>query len=184
MKEVKVSAKSAHLPFHGCDPDYIRTTCHGRCCEGSSGLMVVVHPTEQVAIEQQGCTVARSCIIPSNPNQTGSKQLCPFKTSEHLCRLHDTPNKPFGCVASPFTLNKNNTLIVRNRYKLLRCYNDGPKLPAYKAFRASLDLIFGDLEATRICCHLDNGGGDIVALMPELSWIILRDNDKVKHHER
>jgi hypothetical protein len=188
MVKVKVSAKSAHLHFHGCDPQYIADVCHGRCCEGSNGLMVSVHKTEIAALEMYGVTFSRPpgmvvdslLLVPRNPEKRGSAQLCSFKTSKHLCSLHGAGPKPFGCVASPFTLNKNNTLIVRNRYKLLRCYNDGPRFPAYVAFRASLDLIFGTTESARICTHLAEGGGDIVAEMTELNWCILRDNDAAK----
>jgi hypothetical protein len=177
--KVKVSAKSARLPFHGCDPDYIRDRCHARCCEGSSGLMVTIHPTEQLDIEKLGGIVNNHLLQPSNTNKYGAAQRCPFKTSTNLCSLHNK-GKPFGCISSPFTLNKNNTLIVRNRYKLLCCFNDGPRLPAYVAFRASFDLIFGIIEARRICDHLDLGGGDIEGNMSKQNWNILRDNDMAK----
>lgn len=185
--KVKVSAKSARLPFHGCEPKYIAEVCHGRCCEGSGGLMVSVHLTEVSALAARGAsfnrppglTIDSLLLKPRNPDARGASQLCQFKTPEHLCALHTGP-KPFGCVASPFTLNVKDTLIVRNRYKLLKCYNDGPRLPAYVAFRASLNLIFGLDESERICLHLENGGGDIEAEMPELNWRILRDNDAAK----
>ena len=186
--EVKVSAKSARLRFHGCEPGYIRDVCHGRCCEGSGGLTVSVHQTEVAALENLGATFVRPpglavdslLLSPRNPEARGAAQLCPFKTSDHLCSLHAAGPKPFGCVASPFTLNNNDTLIVRNRYKLLRCYDDGPRLPAYVAFRASLDLIFGEQESARICEHLDGGGDDIAAQMSWFNWRVLRDNDAAK----
>lgn len=187
MRQVRVSARSARLRFHGCDPEYIRDVCHGRCCEGSAGLMVVVHPTEAAAVAAAGATISPylsliaqgGLLRPADPAARGAKQICPFKAPDHLCSLHGGA-KPFGCVASPFTLNGNDTLIVRNRYKLLRCYDDGPRLPAYVAFRVSLDLIFGAAEAARICGHLEEGGGDLKAAMPELSWRILHDNDAAK----
>lgn len=175
MKQVRVSAKSARLCFHGCDPDYIRSTCRGRCCEGSGGLKVSVHPTEPL-----GQASGAKFLLPVDHETKGSRQRCPFKTEVNLCGLHGTPYKPFGCVASPFTINSNGTLIVRNRYKLLVCYNAGPRLPAYIAFRASLDMLFGSDESDRICSHLDRGGGDMMAQMPDRSWIILRDNDEAK----
>jgi hypothetical protein len=102
-----------------------------------------------------------------------------------LCGLHGTDVKPFGCIASPFTLNSNGTLIVRNRYKLLRCYSDGRRLPAYVAFRASLDLILGHTEAARVCEHLAAGGGDCGASMPRANYLVLLENDTIKreaHH--
>jgi len=112
--------------------------------------------------------------------RSGEKR-CPFKADNDLCGLHFTEDKPFGCIASPFTLNKNNTLIVRNRYRMLKCFKDGKNIPAYKAFRASLDLIFGDKEAIRICNHFDTGGGDIIANIPSHNYQILVENDQIKH---
>lgn len=65
----------------------------------------------------------------------------------------------------------------------MKCYRDnrdGEPPPAYVAFRSSLDLIFGEAEAARICEHLDAGGGDIVAHMPRRSLEMLRENDAIK----
>jgi len=176
---VKVSEAMARLRFNGCDPEYIRTTCHATCCESSTsttGTLITIHPTEQPAIESQGGQVIDGLLQP-----LPGCHKCPFKTTADLCGLHDTPDKPFGCIASPFTLNKNGTLIVRNRYKLLKCYDDGNKLPAYVAFRASLDLLFGSTEAERICKHFADGGGDIIAPMSRLTYQKLIDNDAIKH---
>lgn len=178
-RRVKVSAASARLRFHGCDPDYIRDVCHASCCQSStapSGIMVTIHPSEQAAIEARGAVVRDGLLQP----REGEKR-CPFKTSADLCGLHGTSDKPFGCIASPFTLNRNGTLIVRNRYKSLKCYDDGPRLPAYKAFRASLDLIFGPAEAARVCDHLDAGGGDIAATIGPDAYRLLVENDAIKH---
>ncbi len=90
-----------------------------------------------------------------------------------------------GRTTSPFTLNDNGTLVVRNRYRMLCCYKDtredGTQLPAYVAFRASLNLIFGEAEAQRIHDHLAAGGGDLVATMPSRSHTMLVDNDGIKH---
>jgi len=175
---VKVSAKMARLKFNGCDPDYIRDVCHASCCQSSThptGTLITVHPTETAAMEARGATVLDGMLQP-NPGE----KKCPFKTGEHLCGLHFTPDKPFGCIASPFTLNKNGTLIVRNRYTKLKCYKDGNQIPAYKAFRASLDLIFGAEEAARICDHLDNGGGDLFAHMARDVHDKLVTNDQLK----
>ena len=176
---VKVSAAMARLPFHGCEPEYIRTTCHAACCESSSapgGILITIHPSEQGRIEARGAVVREGLLQPR-----GGERRCPFKTEADLCGLHETPDKPFGCIASPFTLNDNGTLIVRNRYKLLRCYDDGPRLPAYRAFEASLKLLFGAAEAGRIAAHLDAGGGDLIAAMPAAAYAMLGDNDAIKH---
>lgn len=177
-REVKVSAKMARLRFPGCSPDYIASTCRATCCESSkakTGTLITVHPSEEAAIRARGGVVSDGMLQP----RPGERR-CPFKTEANLCGLHDTPDKPFGCIASPFTLNAKGTLIVRNRYKTLRCYKDGGE-PAYRAFATSLVLLFGQAEAKRITAHFDDDGGDIMASMPERSWRILRDNDALKH---
>lgn len=123
--------------------------------------MVTIHPSECGRIEARGGVVVDSFLQP----KSGCRG-CPFK-SEGLCGLHFTPDKPFGCIASPFTLNKNDTLIVRNRYKMLPCYRGaGEKMPAYKAFFSSLSLLFGFVEAEQISEHFDNGGGNLTMQMP------------------
>lgn len=178
-RRIKISSKSARLLFNGCDPDYIRDVCHASCCQSSThptGTMITIHPSEEAAIAALGGVVKDGLLQPKK----GCK-VCPFKTKEHLCGIHFTPSKPFGCIASPFTLNKSDTLIVRNRYRLLKCFNDGRKIPAYKSFRASLDLIFGEDEAQRICDKLDAGSGDFYAVMDERAYRMLKDNDAIKH---
>ena len=178
-RKVKISAKSARLRFHGCTPEYIKDVCKGRCCESSTaptGTMITVHPSEQASIEARGGVVKGGLLQP----KPGTKK-CPFKEAgTNLCGIHFTPDKMFGCIASPFTLNKNDTLIVRNRYRLLICYNKGPQLPAYVAFRASLDKIFGLEEAARICAHLAAGGGDLTAWVDEGRYKMLTENDEIK----
>lgn len=179
LVSVKVSAAMARQQFNGCDPEYIRTVCRAHCCESSTapgGTLITIHPSEIPTIQALGGIVYRGELLP----RPGERR-CPFKTPANLCGLHDTPHKPFGCIASPFTLNRNDTLIVRNRYRLLKCYRDGRRLPAYVAFRASLDLIFGEDESARICLHLDSGGGDMRAVMPARSYSMLRENDASKH---
>ena len=174
--DVKVSEKMARLLFHGCDEDYVENVCHSSCCDSTtseSGTLITIHPAEQEKIEKHGGVVVGGMLQPIN-------RKCPFKDGRSLCMLHNTDAKPFGCIASPFTLNDNSTLIVRNRYRLLKCYGDGGK-PAYVVFRTSLDLIFGKIEAERICVHLDSGGGDIIAKMPLSSYKMLIDNDNIKH---
>jgi hypothetical protein len=106
---------------------------------------------------------------------------CPFKR-DGLCSLHDTPDKPFGCVASPFTLNRRGLLVVRNRYKLLPCYRlQGPKGPAYRVFRSSLERLFGSDATTALTEHLDAGGGNMLLPMGADAHRMLVDNDRAKH---
>ena len=174
---VKISAKSARLLFHGCEPGYIQAVCHAACCDAPSrptGMLVAIHHSEQPRIEARGGRISLGLLQPI-PGKRG----CPFKTGAHLCALHGGQDKPFGCIASPFTLNRNNTLIVRNRYKLLRCYRDG-LLPAYRAFGQSLVLLFGALVAARITRHLDAGGADLLVPMSASVREMLVTNDAVK----
>mgnify|MGYP001453045345 CR=1 FL=1 len=178
MVAIKISAKMARLAFNGCDLDYIANICHASCCEQSKGgIMVTIHPSEKGSIESIGGVVDNGLL-----QADSETNKCPFK-KDNLCSLHNTENKPFGCIASPFTLNANGTLIVRNRYKLLKCYNDGNKIPAYKAFRASLDLILGYEEAERVCDLLDEGSDDIVSHISKETYNILIENDQIKHQD-
>lgn len=177
--EVKVSNKMAKLKFNGCEPDYIKNVCKASCCQSSTsptGTIITIHPEEEEnLIKKYDVKIDKGLLQPN----VGCKR-CPFKKEDNLCGIHYTPDKPFGCIASPFTLNKNNTLIVRNRYKLLKCFNDGNKIPAYQAFRASLDLIFGLQEAERICNHLDQSDEDIIAFVPIANHEKLVTNDMIK----
>lgn len=176
---VKVSAAMARLTFHGCEPDYIRDVCHASCCDSSvspNGVLITIHRSEQAVIEARGGVVEGGFLMPRR-----GERKCYFKASSSLCSLHETADKPFGCIASPFTLNASGTLIVRNRYRLLKCYKKEPRLPAYHAFRAALDLLFGRMESARISAHLDAGGGDLLAEMRVESYQMLNDNDKVRH---
>lgn len=178
-RRVRISAKSARLKFNGCEPEFIRTVCHGRCCEAPSskpGILVTIDAAEKPRLEALGARVVGGLLQPA-PEQ----RLCPFKTSVHLCGLHETPDKPFICIVGPFHLNANNTLIVRNRYKLLKCYNTGPRLPAYKAFHSSLVTLFGAEGAATITTHLDSGGGDLVMQMPAESYRMLVENGESLH---
>lgn len=175
--EIKISAKMANLKFVECNPDYIENVCKGSCCQSStkeSGTMITIHPSEVAGIEELGGKVIGGLL--DTPNKK-----CMFKNGQHLCDLHFTDKKPFGCIASPFTLNNSDTLIVRNRYKMLKCFKDGGNVPAYKNFKASLDLILGKEESERVSAHFNNGGGDIVAKITIENYRKLKDNDAIKH---
>ena len=160
MRSVKVSSLNARLKFIECGPTCIATGCTAKCCDAPThpdGMRVFVDDTEAKALRRRGATVTDNFIRPA-PGTRG----CPFKDSGHLCSLHFTPDKPFGCVVSPFALNANGTLIVRNRYKLLPCYDPVNGQPAYRVFQTSLVAIFGEESTSSLCKHLDNGGGDII----------------------
>lgn len=177
--KVKVSGASARLPFQPCEPRYIAEVCKARCCDAPTrptGTLITIHESERAAVEALGVVVKDGLLQP----RPGERR-CPFKTDDHLCGIHGSEGgEPFGCIASPFTLNANGTLIVRNRYKLLPCYGDGERLPAYVAHRASLDRIFGPAEAERLSRELDGGAKDVWAYMPEESYRMLTENDATK----
>jgi hypothetical protein len=170
MHKIKISNKSMKLKFHGCDYDYIKSTCHSKCCDSTKyGTLITIHPSEEMKISNLGVQVNNGLLV--------AGKTCPFKV-DYLCSLHDTESKPFGCIASPFTLNKNDTLIVRNRYKMLKCYPGG--VPAYVAFRSSLDLFFGVNEADMLCNRIETSNNDIFVGMNDNIYNMLKDNDTIK----
>lgn len=191
---VRVSVASAYQRFHGCEPDYIRDVCKARCCDAPTkpgGTMVTIHASEEDAIRARGGEVRDGLLVTDG--------RCTFKDDLGLCSLHFTPDKPFGCIASPFTLNRSDTLVVRNRYRLLRCYatqsaKRGEDVsgfpPAFEAFRASLDLIFGDEGAAALVERLVAGGDPkagpwhgeafVPTRMPARSYAVLTANDATK----
>jgi len=183
--QVRVSAAFMRQEFHGCDPDYIKDVCQGQCCRRSTSI--ALHPDEQHLLEAIGGVIKGGLLTqPADPQDregttADGKRGCQYQSGDtYLCTLHFTPNKPFSCIANPFTLNKKNTLIIRNRYRLLKCFKDDGQ-PAYKAFRGSIDFLFGDEEAQRICDHIESGGGDLVVPMPYQRWLWLKQLDDIRH---
>lgn len=173
---IRVSAKSLRQRFNGCEPDYIRDVCKGACCRKSDGtISVAVMPAEARTLIRRGATVIDGLVQPV-------AKACPFQDGEsHLCTLHGTGDKPFGCIASPFILTSRDTLVVRNRYRLLRCYDDGQRIPAYMAFRTSLELLLGPRQAEDIVAAMDRGEGDQMARMPRWAYDTLAS---LKHTRR
>jgi len=190
LETVNISVPSMWQRFVGCDLDYIAAVCHGRCCDAPSrpgGSMVTIHRSERAAIEARGGVVGDDGMLVTTDG-------CTFKNAQtHLCDLHTTPDKPFGCIASPFTLT-GMTLVIRNRYRRLPCYISKAEAgrawypPAFEAFRASLHLIFGTDEADRIdtICRRRGDpaeGGDgspFLAYMTEHAYDVLVANDAAK----
>jgi len=170
--DVKISVKSLKQRFQVCEPNYIKKVCHGRCCEGSAGLMVTIHETEKARFEEMGIAVENGFI-------KDTCGVCPLKADD-LCTVHE--EKPFGCKASPFTLNKNGTLIIRNRYRLLRCYNTPDSIHAYEAHRWSLVQIFGEEEVNRLVAAIRAGETTFTAKITELKYKMLVDNDHAKRN--
>lgn len=178
---IRVSAASARLRFHGCTVPYIESVCKASCCEsGGSGIGPPVTAAQAPAIAAHGGVVVNGRL--TNTNACGK---CYFKTPANLCKLHATPAKPFVCSTGPFHLNTSDTLVVRNRYKLLRCYEDGQDHPdgvappAYLAFRGSLDILLGAEEAERLVAHLDDGGGDLYVHVSRETYDLL-DESRVR----
>lgn len=158
---VKVNIAAMRQPFHPCTADFIRDVCQARCCRSSTdptGIAVVVTPREAIALRRHGATV---------DDETGRvapvDRRCPFQSAEtHLCGLHDTGDKPAGCTISPFTINANGTLIVRNRYRLLPCFKaDGAQAVAV-AHEHSLAAIFGADAAADIARMAVIGDDDVL----------------------
>lgn len=179
MPEIVVSAACARQMFTECGPECIRqNNCFGNCCDAPSrpnGTMITVHPSEQHRIELLGATVRHGMLEPK-PGQ----RICPFKL-HGLCSLHSAGTKPIGCVVSPFTLNSNGTLIVRNRYRMLPCYKGpGIKAPAYRVFFSSLAAIFGPGNARKLASYLDAGGGDARVPVTAAMRSFLLENDRAK----
>lgn len=176
--EVKVSAKSMRQMFRPCDPVFIRDVCHASCCESStsdSGTLITIHPSEQDRIIEIGGKVEDGLLVPRD-----GERKCSFKTDENLCGLHGTGDKPFGCIASPFTLNSHNTLIVRNRYRMLKCHKAEGAIEVYKAHPESLKIVLGEDVAAVVTEHFDQGGGDIVVEVDPATVSMIRENDQIK----
>jgi hypothetical protein len=194
---VYLGTGTAWLRFHGCEPEYIRDVCRGRCCHAPSrpgGTLITIHRNEAEAIAARGGTVLNGRLV--------TQGACTFKDPDSaLCALHETPDKPFGCIASPWTLSQPRgvSLIVRNRYKMLVCYATNTERrggdasgfqPAFRAFRRGLNLILGDAEAARVCGLLEHygdaraegytGPARIEARIPLDTWRTLMDNDESK----
>lgn len=158
---VKISSKSARELFQGCDPDYIRTVCHGRCCwannTGAENHQIPVFPEEEENLRKHGAHIENGFMSP-----TGGGDRCQFQGDNGLCALHADNAKPLTCYLSPFVFNDSGTLVVKNRNRLLKCYQDETvaKTPAYVAYKDSLVKIFGEDTACLICEALDDGSGD------------------------
>ena len=176
--EVKISSKWMRHLFP-CFPEYITKKCNGRCCEGSNGkTMISLLPHEQLSHEENGYKVVDGLL---QADETTGK--CPHKKENGLCGVHGTSEKPFGCIASPFTLNKDDTLIIRHRYSRLKCHGCAEGEPAYRTFKSGLELLFGNEETENITRHLDNGGGDITVKMPYKAYQNLLYLDGIKKQE-
>lgn len=156
---IKVSAPMLRLRFIECGPTCIARGCTAKCCDAPSrptGMHVHVGEYERAGLEGYGAVIDGAGFLQPVPDCRG----CPFKTAEYLCGLHNTGVKPFGCIVSPFMLSARDVLIVRNRYKLLPCYDKYHGDYAYRVFRASLVEMFGWDVTDELMVHLDTGAED------------------------
>ncbi len=129
--------------WHKCVPSFIEENCKGKCCDSSKGgTFISLLDNEMPLFEKHGAETE------NNVAKGGNNGKCVFKDNDSLCRLHSMHNKPFGCIASPFTLNRNDTLIIRHRYIHLPCFNG--VYCAYDVFKKSLILLFGAVVTDEI----------------------------------
>ena len=170
--KVKISGKWIKHKFM-CSADYIKDVCHGSCCTGSNKVLVSLLPDEADYQLSKGYSVENNLL--QADKKTGK---CPHINKIGFCALHGSPNKPFGCIASPFTLNNANTLIIRNRYSLMKCHGSGDY--AFRVFRSSLNLIFGEKEAERICNYYESNEGDLESWIPRENYEKLTYLDNLK----
>ncbi len=166
---IRINIRAMQQRFHPCTPDFIANTCHASCCRSStdpSGIAVVVTIEEAPRLRARGAAVD-----PETLRLQPINKRCPFQHPEsHLCGLHGSPDKPRGCIISPFTINPNGTLIVRNRYRLLPCFKAPGSLPVYEAHYGSLVQMFGPSEAETIraaCANPALRNSSITAEMPD-----------------
>lgn len=168
---IKVSAASARLLFEGCTVDYITSTCKGRCCSNpraKHGISIPTLPNERARLQALGGDIDEDGMLKADP----VTKRCKFQSEDGLCSLHLGGDKPYVCWLSPFTINDNDTLVIKNRNKMLNCFKDKSvaKTPAYVAYIKSLEIMFGEAEARRIYDHLEAGGDDITAYMPRKNY--------------
>jgi len=171
--KIKVSAKSMNQKFVKCEPEYIIENCKGRCCQGTNKILVTIHPSEKEKYENLGAKIKNGTLVPENG-------LCPFKDDSGLCKVHN--DKPFGCIVSPFTLNTNNTLIVRNRYRLLNCFKrtDIKKYPVYISHKQSLLFLFGEKQYKKLV-RFSKKGKDCQLNLKYYKYKMIMENDYNKN---
>ena len=180
MTRVKINIAAMQQLFHPCTADFIRDVCQARCCRSStdpSGIAVVVTSSEAVALRRHGAQVDDTTgrVAPVN-------KRCPFQSvTTHMCDLHGSPDKPAGCIISPFTINKSDTLIVRNRYRLLPCFKADGAIPVHRAHHQSLVTMFGETQAaylSEIASSPDHRDDTIYLDMPDALALALKHKNE------
>jgi len=176
---IKVSGKSAYLKFRECGPTCIANGCTAKCCDAPTtplGIKVSILDDDNIhmILDDNNVTVIDGYMQPRS-----GERLCPFKSDEHLCLLHDTIYKPFGCIVSPFFLNRNSTLVVRNRYKLLPCYDKTGGERAYRVFSSSLKAIFTEDVYKHVVDRLDLSNTSFMAPIRRVIYDRLREREGI-----
>jgi 1-aminocyclopropane-1-carboxylate deaminase/D-cysteine desulfhydrase-like pyridoxal-dependent ACC family enzyme len=185
---VTISAKNAMLKFQGCTKDYILSVCHGRCCwvttkDKKVNTTIYVEEDQRAPLESLGASLDSGVI------SVGVDGKCVFQTCGGLCSLQNkravsgAELKPRSCYISPWILTKNSKLIIRNRYKLLRCFKAPGSIPVYKAFNSGLVMLFGADEAAKITKHFDDGGGDYKTILCKSRELLVRHVMSTWHNE-
>jgi Fe-S-cluster containining protein len=170
---VTISSKAMRATFVNCDVDYIKEYCKGSCCFNSKGILnVAIALREEHYIKSLGMKVKNGLLQPKQ-----GETRCPFQRRNGLCKIHK--RKPIGCAISPFNLTVNSIVIVRYRNLCMNCFKNGT-IPAYKVFRKSLEAMFGKKETRGICEDLDDGCGDVQAMMFGDVWEDLILNRKTR----
>jgi Fe-S-cluster containining protein len=181
---VKVSAKWLSLKLHPCDPDYILGGCQGQCCLSKDGLIAITKAeAKQLRLFVNKTPVFNNARIEDRfIVHTEGDDRCPFQDrSTYLCHQHKINLKPIDCHIYPFTLT-GNTLVIRHRHVHTKCYRDqsekiNKKIEAFKSFRYTLDVIFGEEQAGEICSKMEKYCGDVVGEMPVAIYNLLKSND-------
>jgi hypothetical protein len=160
--KIKISSKWLNHKFL-CSPEYIVNHCKGRCCWGANRLSISLLPEEDKEFQK-------------------TEKKCFYQCKTGLCSLHGTIKKPFGCIISPFTVNKNKTLIIRHRYSKFKCHGQGDY--AYNVFKFSLVKLFGEKQYNKLKEDLENNVNEIYLELDEDIFNKLIYLDKLKQHAK
>ncbi len=170
-KVIKISNKMMKIKFHPCTKKYIKSTCFGRCCHSSTGSAKVSIENNLIdRFKKRKQKVVKGLLVINN-------KVCLF-FDKSFCTLHDTRDKPFGCIVSPFKLNKNDTLIVRHRYISMICHRQGTK-PVYKVHKKSLILVFGKEQAKKISLRLNKSSDDFSVKILIKKYDVLKERETI-----
>jgi len=161
MVECSISVKTFKNTWHGCDPGWICSDdgCAGKCCQpGGKGATVVVTDDEAKRLRKRGIAIKNGAI------DLGDGRYCPCQDEDGLCKLHKTGDKPLTCVTEPLKVLSNGTIVVRDRFFLLKCFKVGG-MPGYKAWEGAFKRLFGDSQTKRIQKEIEAGADKVTAKM-------------------